>query len=154
MSYRGFILPVSASDIKSIENLTIEELKQYLLNQQVDCFEGTKGDINFYKLLSVFDFNYAEREIHLGRWFSAFDHFCEMGKPLFNNAETLNMFYYASPFVAGVAGIRFLQRVFEDSMLSSCDRKSELYIKAFHYEIYHELLEAEREGELFFIYGY
>lgn len=45
MSYRGFILPVSASDIKSIENLTIEELKQYLLNQQVDCFEGTKGDI-------------------------------------------------------------------------------------------------------------
>ena len=79
MSYRGYILPVSASDIKSIENLTIEELKQYLLNQQVDCFEGTKGDINFYKLLSVFDFNYAEREINLGRWFSAFDHFCEMG---------------------------------------------------------------------------
>ena len=69
MSYRGFILPVSASDIKSIENLTIEELKQYLLNQQVDCFEGTKGDINFYKLLNVFDHNYAEREIHLGRWF-------------------------------------------------------------------------------------
>ena len=45
MSYRGFILPVSASVIKSIENLTVEELKQYLLNQQADCFEGTKDDI-------------------------------------------------------------------------------------------------------------
>lgn len=153
MSYRGFILPVSASDIKSIENLTIEELKQYLLNQQVDCFEIADGDINFYDLLKVFDNGYSEREINLGRWFSAFDYFCEMGKPMFNNAETLNLFYYASPFVAGVTGIRFLQRVFEDSMLSSCDMEGELYIKAFHYEIYHELLEAEREGELFLIYG-
>lgn len=154
MSYRGFILPVSASDIISIENLTVEELKQYLLNQQVDCFEGTKGDINFYKMLNILNNDYAEREIHLGRWFSAFDHFCEMGKPLFNNAETLNLFHYASPFVAGVTGIRFLQRVFEDFMLSSDDMDGKLYSKDIYHDLYHELLEAERENELFLIYGY
>ena len=153
MSDRGFILPVSASDIKSIENLTIEELKQYLLNQQVDCFEGTKGDINFYIMLNILNNDYAEREIHLGRWFSAFDHFCEMGKPLFNNAETLNLFYYASPFVAGVTGIRFLQRVFENYILSSDDMDGKLYSKDIYHELYHELLEAEREGDLFMIYG-
>ncbi len=146
-------MPVSAVVIKSIENLTVDELKQYLLNQQIDCLEETKGDINFYKLIKIFDNDFVEREIKLGRWFYAFDYFCEMGKPLFNNLETQNLFYYARPFVADVTGIRFLQGVFEDFMLSSGAMDGKLYSKEIYHELYHELLEAEWESDLFLIYG-
>lgn len=148
MSYRGFLVAVPASHIKKIENMKADELGEYIAKSQGVTEGGGKPD--FFALLSLLEKDYDMKSVNLGRWFPVFDQFCLMGKPLFNHPETQNIFSYFQPFVAGTEGIHYLQQVFEELMLSSDSLREQDHFR----EKFHGLLEIERTGNLFLIYGW
>jgi hypothetical protein len=149
MSYCGFIQPVNADGVREIENLAIDELKQYMLTQKMKDVDKKNYTPDFFDVLNVIGKVHSDRSVYMAGWFPAFERCCEMGKPLFNKPETQRQFSYFKPFVTGTTGIQFLQSVFEESMLSSESKKEQEYFRI----IFHELLEVERGNDLFLIYG-
>lgn len=150
MSYRGFLVPVLASDIRIIEDMTADELRRYVSGRQMlNHKEGNEG-VDFFSLIGLLEKNYEVKSVDLAGWFLAMDEFCMRGKPLFNRSETQNMVADFRPFVAGTEALRFLQDVFEEIMLASKSSDEQQYYR----EIFDGLLELERNNDLFLIYSW
>lgn len=108
MGYRHYFNLVDTQDCKAVENFTCAEWEECCKKHFPDAVDIDEYDdgtveiyINFHRVLN-------QKEIHeFGKLYyeDTAERIESKGKPLFNNAETKEMYEYYNPYVVGKEGL-------------------------------------------------